>query len=549
MFIRRKKSGTRVYLQVVESYRDNGKPRQRVLWTIGQEGKVVESRKMDDLMRAAAGFSEKLAVLDAVKGESQTRCRSYRIGPSLVFEKLWRELGLLQVIETESRGGRHRFSLERAVFLTVLHRLFSPGSDRAAEKWKDAYRIEGAKGLGLQHLYRAMGWLGEPVSDQDGASPFGPRCRKDVLEEALFARRRNLFSDLDLVFFDTTSIYFEGAGGESLGQHGHSKDHRPDLRQMVVGVILDSDGNPVCSELWPGNTTDVKSLLPVVDRLKKRFSIGRICIVADRGMISRETIRTLESEEYDWQYILGVRMRRNKNVKDDILARAGRYREVTPGRKKSTDPSPLKVKDVYQGGRRYVVCHNEEQVRKDRADRDAIVSSLREQLKRGDKSLVGNKGYRRYLKGGEGRFSVDEKKLKEDARYDGKWVLQTNTTLSAEEVALKYKQLWMVEDIFRSMKTLLETRPIYHKCDETIRGHVFCSFLALVLRKELQDRLAARGGSDVEWADLVRDLDNLTETEVDVSGKAFLLRAECRGVAGRTLQAAGVAAPPTLRQL
>ncbi len=192
----------------------------------------------------------------------------------------------------------------------MLHRLFAPGSDRAAEKWKDDYAIQGVGDLNLHHLYRAMAWVGEvlPKDPQDGATPFAPRTNKDLIEEALFARRRDLFSDLDMVFFDTTSIYFEGEGGETIGQWRHSKDHRPDLKQMVVGMVLDQQGNPLCSELWPGNTADVKSLVPIVERLKSRFGIGSVSIVADRGMISAETLEEVEKRE--WKYILGVRMRR-----------------------------------------------------------------------------------------------------------------------------------------------------------------------------------------------------------------------------------------------
>ena len=167
-------------------------------------------------------------------------------------------------------------------------------------------------------------------------------------------------------------------------------------------------------------------------------------------------------------------------------------------------------------------------------------------LGRLDKSLVGNKGYRKYLRAGGKQFAVDEDKIKQEARYDGKWVLTTNMDLSAPEVALKYKQLWMVEDVFRSMKSLLDTRPIYHKCDETIRGHVFCSFLALLLRKELDDRLA-RKQWNLEWADVVRDLDNLVEMEVAINGKGYVFRGQSSGVAGKLFQACGVALPPVLR--
>src|SRR5206468_3697097 len=194
-------------------------------------------------------------------------------------------------------------------------------------------------------------------------------------------------------------------------------------------------------------------------------------------------------------------------VKDQVLSRAGRYRVVHPKRVNGDDPSPLKVKEVWVGDRRYVVCLNEDEARKDAADREAIVAALREQLRNGDKSLVGNKGYRRYLGGSESsHFEIDEARIAEDARYDGKWVLRTNTELDAAEVALQYKRLWMVESYFRSCKSLLGTRPIYHRCDATIRGHVFCSFLALVLRQELQSRLEGRG-QDLEWADVIQDLE------------------------------------------
>lgn len=317
---------------------------------------------------------------------------------------------------------------------------------------------------------------------------------------------------------------------------------------MVVGVVIDGQGRPLCCELWPGNVTDVKTLIPIVDRLRGRFRIGSICVVADRGMISKATIAQLQDKQRKVRFILGARLRNVKEIYKDVLSRGGRYREVHPARQKSSDPSPLKVKEVWVDERRYVVCLNEEQARKDGADREAIVSSLREHLKQGDKSLVGNKGYRKFLSGSKAKsFSIDEAKVKSDARFDGKWVLQTDMKeLSAEEVALKYKQLWMVEEMFRTAKTLLETRPVFHHVDDTIRGHVFCSFLALVLRKELQDRLAASGAS-FEWAEILRDLQALQTVEVEHADKRFFLRSEAEGSCGSVFRAVGVALPPTIQ--
>jgi transposase len=375
-----------------------------------------------------------------------------------------------------------------------------------------------------------------------------PRCTKDWIEEELFEQRRDLFSTIELVFFDTTSIYFEGEGGQEIGRHGKSKDHRPDLKQMVVGLALDVQGWPLCCELWPGNTADAKTLLPVVQRLRERFRVRRVCIVADRGMISADTMAALESKEVDCDYILGARMRSMKEVREQVLADRGHYREITPERQAAKDPSPLKVKAVVIDERRYVVCLNEEQRRKDAADRKAILEHLREQLQRGDKDLIGNQGYRKFLQAGTGEgFTIDEAKVKEEARYDGKWVLRSNLTDEPEMLALAYKELWMVEDMFRTMKSILETRPIYHKRDETIRGHVFCSFLALLLKRALEQRLQPKGET-WEWAEILRGLDNLQEVEAIFQGKRFVLRSQVLGQAHKAFVAAGVALPPTLRE-
>jgi hypothetical protein len=229
-------------------------------------------------------------------------------------------------------------------------------------------------------------------------------------------------------------------------------------------------------------------------------------------------------------------------VKEEVLSRAGRYQKVKASR------SSLKVKEVRVNQRRYVVCVNEDQAKKDALDRAAIIAALEERLKQGDKSLVGNKGFRRYLAATGSTFAVDHDKAKSESRFDGKWVLRTNTTLSASEVALKYKQLWMVEHLFRSAKTLLSTRPVYHRYDRTIRGHVFCSFLALVLRNSLQERLEAKEISS-EWADIKLDLDNLTEVELEHGGKRFVLRSKPKGVCNAVFRAAGVAFPPTIRNV
>jgi transposase len=551
MFFRTKTSGSRSYLQIVENRWEDGRSRQRVVATLGRLDQLQQSGQLDALLVSGARLAHSVLLLSAHAQGRLPTITTRRIGPALIFERLWQQTGCQKVIKHLLKGRRHEFDVERAIFLTVLHRLFDPGSDRAADKWKTDYQIPGCATLQLHHLYRTMAWLGQVLPDdqQNGKTPFAPRCTKDRIEEDLFAHRRDLFTELQLVFFDTTSIYFEGDGGTDLGRRGFSKDHRPDRYQMVVGAVLDGQGRPICCELWPGNTTDVTTLIPIADRLRSRFGIGRVCIVADRGMISKETLAALEHPERKWSYILGARMRSQNEVRDEVLSRAGRYRVVHPERVDDRDPSPLKIKEVWVEGRRYVVCLNEAEARKDAADREALVAALREQLRSGDKSLVGNKGYRRYLSdSGPAHFGIDAAKVAADARYDGKWVLRTNTDLDSAEVALQYKRLWMVEQWFRSCKSLLQTRPIFHRRDETIRGHVFCSFLALVLRQALQSRLE-ENGHEFEWADVIQDLDRLQVVEVEQDEKRFLLRSEAERTCGPVFQAVGVALPPTVRQV
>jgi len=545
MFARVKKSGQHAYLQIVQNRREGTKTMQRVVATIGRMDQIQAKGEIENLVRSLSRFSEK--VLLVLSGKSDVRADAKKIGPALICERLWKELGIGKIIRRLLADRKFEFDVERAIFLTVLHRLFVSGSDRSCDRWHRDYLIEGVDALSLHHLYRAMAFLGDQIEDQKDCTPFAPRCTKDVIEEDLFLARRDLFSGLDCVFFDTTSIYFEGEGGETIGELGHTKDHRPDLNQMVVGVILDDHGQPVCCEMWPGNTTDVKTLVPVIKRLRSRFAIGQICIVSDRGMISAETIAYLEAEKIS--YILGARMRRSKEVKEEVLSRAGRYREVHPEGVSAKDPSPLKVREVVLlGGLRYVVCLNEKQARKDAADRQAIIDSLEEKLKTNPKSLVGNKGYRKYLKLDRETVTVNRDKIEEEARYDGKWVLKTNTTLTAEQVALKYKELWQVEQVFRDMKSVLDTRPIFHKLDETIRGHVFCSFLALVIRKEL-DRRLEKAGHCFEWADIKQDLKALQEITIEDRGKTLAIRSECLGTCGKVFQAVGVAIPSTIREV
>ena len=552
MYFRIKRSGGFEYLQMVESHRVNRKPRQTVLATLGRLDALKETGELDRLLRSGARLTETAMLLSAVENGETTTIDAKRIGPPLLFERLWRDSFCRSVIEGLLADRKFEFPVERAVFLTVLHRIMDPGSDRAAEKWRSAYSISGMDAIDLHHLYRAMAWLGEELADQQG-SGLVPRTNKDLIEEKLFAKRRSLFNDVGLAIFDTTSLYFEGEGGTTLGRHGHSKDSRPDLHQMVLGVVIDETGRPICSEMWPGNTADVTTLIPVVTRLRERFLLNRVCVIADRGMVSAKTIATLEAENIE--YILGVREKRSVEIAA-VLADKTPFVSLTVPKANGRGTLDLQVKEVVRKVKagqsntrrcRYIVCYNEAEARNDAAARKAALAGLEKALRQGDKALVGNKGFRRFLKiEADSHFAIDPDRVAAAAKFDGIYVIRTNAQVSPLVVALRYRERWIVEDIFRTAKSIINTRPIFHQRDDTIRGHVFCSFLALLLRKELIDRLVA-AGRRFEWADIIHDLDQLVQTDVDQGGRRLRLRAAAPGCSGAVFQAVGVALPPMIR--
>ena len=260
---------------------------------------------------------------------------------------------------------------------------------------------------------------------------------------------------------------------------------------------------------------------------------------ASLAQISAETVAALEARRL--LYLLGTRERTDKVVRDVVLADPAPCVPLTIT--KRGHDIDYEAKAVAVGARHYILCRNHQEAEADAAGRDAILANLERQLARGDKALVGNTGFRRFLKTeGHGHFAIDPSKAEEDAKFDGVFVLRTNTDLDPLAAMLRYKQLWTVEADFRTAKHLLATRPIFHKLDETIRGHVFCSFLALVLKSELEQRIAALGG-DGSWSEIRADLDSLTETEIVHDGRRFRVRSAPRPAASLALRAAGVALP------
>jgi len=521
MFFRFKRSlqngVTYEYLQIAESYRSEGKPRQRVLATLGRRDRLEAEGKIDALVESLAKFSQRYRALRALSLEART---AKLWGPTLIFGRLWEEQGLPEILARLTDGRKFGFDLERVAFAMTLQRLIAPGSDLQGLGWTET--VEGLPKIALQHLYRTNGFLAEV---------------REELEKDLFARDRDLFSqELDVVFLDTTSIAIHRDEETEWRKRGYSRDHRPDLPQLVLSVAVDRKGWPVSWEVFPGNTADPATFEAMIAKMRTRFKIGRIVVVADRGMMGKKSLELLTEGKTPYDYILGCRMRKQKEIGTEVLSRGGRYQEVVEN---------LKVKEVRVGDHRYVICLNEDEGRKDEAARSAILDHLREKLAESPQSLVGNKGYARYLRIAKGALRIDEDKVLAESRYDGKYVLRTNTDLPAAEVARTYKSLWRVERAFRETKSTIEVRPVFHHRDETTIGHIVAGFLALRLEVDLQRRLDEHK-IEVSWPTLMRDLSQVQAVHLEADGRSYLLRTDLQGAAHRAFQAAGVRPPSSV---
>jgi transposase len=425
-------------------------------------------------------------------------------GPHVVGE-LWAQLGIGKAIARVAGSGRGRSGVERAIFTMVCQRCLEPSSKLEATRWvgRDVV-IDGVGEVSDDQLYRAMDFL--------------LACAERVQESVFFAVASLLNLEVDVVFFDTTSTYFEidvddpldddsddadqaDAGERSLRRLGHSKDHRPDLPQVVIGLAVTREGIPVRCWVWPGNTNDQTVVKQVKDDLTG-WRLGRAIYVVDSGFSGQSNLRHLRSA--GGHYIAGMKLRSGMPETEQALSRPGRYRTVRDN---------LRVKEVRVGdgdaAQRFVVCHNPAEAERDQARRERRLARIESELarlklqrdrakskadrdahQRGECALRDHKTLSRYLRQTKtGRLVIDRDKLRAEERLDGKYLLTTSDpSLSAEDVALGYKQLLEAERSFRDLKGTLALRPVFHRKDERIQAHVLICFLALVIIRVAETR-------------------------------------------------------------
>jgi hypothetical protein len=497
---RRNKDGSVAhYVQLAHNYRDpeTKRPKPIILCNLGRREDVDEDglRRLVASINRFLGEDEQGGVqrhLLGVGAEDMAVEQSLSLGGSWVLDALWHRLELGETLKGLLTERSFEIEVERLLFALVANRALAPRSKLAMERWVGhKVHVEGLESVQSHALYRAMDFLVE---------------HGEAIQRAVFFSVATLLNlEVDLLFFDTTSARCELEEADEEGglrQYGHSKDHREDLPQIVIGLAVTRGGIPVRCWAWPGNTADAST----VDEVQKDLAgwkLSRVVWVVDRGFAG-------EKQRHDFQrgggqVIVGEKLRGTGKANHEALTRAGRFRTVRDN---------LEVKEVVVGKgsaeRRFVVVRNPDQAERDRAVRERLLARLEEAVdhvnrtKKGHTKAVcalkSHQGYGRYVREQKnGKLRVDRAQVKADAKLDGKYLISTtDPTMSAEDVALGYKQLLEVERAFRTLKTTLELRPLYHRLPERIRAHVLLCWLGLLLVR------VAETESGTTW-DRIRD--------------------------------------------
>ncbi len=485
---RTNKDGSRVqYVQLAHNVRDRktGNSKAEVLYNFGRRDQL-DLEAIRRLIRSLSRFLDPEDSLQAqVQAENDspvTYKQSWEAGGPLLLRGLWRRLRIDRVLKRALQERGFSSPVEDALFAMVANRALAPSSKLAVEDWaKETVALGGSQALQVQHFYRAMDFLLEHQAQ---------------VQEKVFRSVVNLLNlQVDVIFFDTTNIFFEteDTADSELKALGPSKEKRDDLPLVTVGLAVTRSGIPVGCWVLPGNQHDATSVEQVQKDLAG-WQLNRVVWVMDRGMTSEQNKRILQQAGGD--YILGEKLRGN-NDSEKALSRGGRYKTVKDN---------LQIKEVILGSgatrRRYVIMYNPEEAERDKATRQSILDRVQPELdalqdlsvkKRAEarKRLLNHKTWGRYLKElKNGQLTWNKARIRDDAKLDGKHLVSSsNEELSAEELALGYKQLMDVERGFRTMKTTLDLRPVYHRRDDRIRSHVVLCWLALLLIRVAETEL------------------------------------------------------------
>jgi transposase len=515
------RSGKRVtYLHLVESQWSPQRKHSTHKF-VYSFGKVTELNR-EKMLALASNILRYLNQGTADLGIDSEILWSRSFGSVYLIESLLKKLGVVDTLRTKLRKRHYQSPVADAIVAMVINRLVEPMSKLGVEDWvKEDIYFPRSQRLELQHYYRALDFLED--------------C-KDEIEDELFWKTRTLFNRrVDVIFYDTTSTYVEGAGEAELLEYGYSRDRRSDRKQIVVGLVTDRDGLPVCSSVFPGNTMDVTTVKGMLERVK-RFDFERCVFVCDRGMVSEANLEAIEKAKYE--YLVGVKLRGLTEVRDKVLCTRGRFHKV--------DDS-LEVKEVMLEGRRYIICRNPEEVEHDRHLREELVSKLSEDLEgslsnQQECAIINHPVKKRFVRRlKSGRLVLNKRRVTDEGRYDGKYaLLTTDRKLAASELALQYKHLFSVERAFRSLKSGINLRPLYHRRSDRIKAHVSLCVLSYFVQRYAELKVGK------SWDVVRRHMNRIAATKILLKNGTMVKRTQLTNYQKVVLNQLDTGEPPLI---
>jgi transposase len=506
------------YVRLVETVREGGRTKQRVVANLGRKDFLAPH--LEALVRIIQGGSPPPSKVSTLGLDDVHAKQASCWGPMLVARALWSELGLESILDACERPRRRRDTVplsDRALVLCA-NRLCEPHSEHGLAAWLETDFVCDRQGERLLPTWKQQGrvrvdlsWLQRWYRTLDDLIEHKPHIEKE-----LFARLRDLFSlKPEMVFYDLTSTYFEGRG-PALAEHGYSRDGKPHNRQVLVGLVM-VNGWPIAHHVFRGKLRDHQTVASVLDDLKKRFGLERVVFVGDRGMVTVANLELLKDHKQG--YLVGLQRRKRKRVDGFIAQATGPWIECPAGitASEKTESPKTRVQEVVsdQPGMRVVVVHSDERMAYECAMRERSMARTRSaleklvlrvqrgQLKAPDKIgqaaarvLARNHGNRYFdwkLEGGGFTF-FECPNLEREKAFEGKYVIQTEEPhLDPVAVVQTYKELSEVERGFRSLKDVIEMRPIYHRKNERVQAHIFVAALAFLLDRALEKKLKAAG--------------------------------------------------------
>jgi transposase len=525
MFIKRTRGGSKnkpiYYLQLVESYRDKDKTRHRILCTLGREQELLAKGSIENLTEKFAALSKQYLLVSKSE-ESLKEALTY--GPMLVVNHLWKQLQMQSLLEGIQQQYKIEFSLEQAVKLMISNRLIDPLSKSATFTWRERVYGEAWDQLELQHLFRSL----DIIADH-----------QDMLEKSFFEKTRSLFkSPVSIVFYDLTTIYFESQQADALRKYGYSKDNKTDCVQIVIGLVINQDGLPISYHLFPGNTYEGKTVVPVLNKLKKDFQVEKIIFVGDKGLVGNEVMQELSAAGYE--YIIAAKISKTASEYHREILNRKNYKRID---------DIVSAHQIIAEGKRLVLGYSKKRAERDKKQRDLLLERLQKRLDKSSKpKSITKSAYNSYLTmEGESRMKIDPQKVEENAKWDGFFGFYTNNgSMSNKQIVLTYQMLWKIENSFRVLKSTLDLRPVYHWTEKRIQGHIMICFLSLYMLRAIEYKINRQEKLNISTDEIFNHLDKIKAVTINAFKKRVVMRTEITDENNLTLRALGIKIPPVL---